>query len=202
MGNPTVSNILMGPVVVWYAPVGETLPDADTIGAGVDWAGNWEKFGFTQAPLTCAYTMDTVVARPQESLAPVKRRKSSEDLALETTIHEFAGEYLGLAFNEDLTETPADADSVGLEEIAVGGNPLMDEYAWGFEGTHIDDDGNELPMRFFIYKGTAKINGDLEFSRESEGTGTPFRVEALADWSTAAERLFKFERVTAPVTGS
>ena len=201
MGEPTVANILMGPVKVWYAPVGETQP-ADSVAVNAAWGGNWEPFGFTKAPLKCGYDVKEVVARPQESLAPVKRRKSEEDLALETAIHEFAGEYLGLAFNEDLTETPAGPAQVEVEYIEAGGHAVLDEYAWGFEGVHVDDLANELPMRFFLYKGTAKINGDLEFGRAEEGTGVPFQVNALADWSTGVERLFKWQRVTAPATGS
>ena len=45
-----------------------------------------------------------------------------------------------------------------LSEFAKA-NAIMAEYAWGFEGEYRTDAGVQFPIRFFLFKGTAKLNG-------------------------------------------
>lgn len=194
-----VSDILHGPVAVWHAPVGET-PPADSVAAGAVWGGNWAKFGFTKTPLSANYEFDELEIEVQEALTAIDRRKTRENFTLETTLAEMTAANLGLGSSGTVTTTAAGASQVGKEELEVGGDDALDQYAWGFEGTYIDDDGDEFPLRLFIWKGTAKTNGTLEFGRE-DYPGIPLQVKALADTSKdKGKQLYKFQRVTGAAT--
>jgi hypothetical protein len=133
----------------------------------------------------------------QEALTAVDRRKTKESLTLETVLAELTATNIGLTSSGTVTTTPAGAGQVGKEEVEVGGDPVLDKFIWGFEGTYVKDDGSAFPLRLFIWKGTAKMNGALEFGRE-DYPGIPIQVKALADTSKAKGRqLYKFQRVTA-----
>jgi hypothetical protein len=107
---------------------------------------------------------------------------------------------LGLLIGQTKTSAAAGAGTVGYEELTAGGTRIIPEKAWGFEGLYIDASGNNLPVRLFIYKGTAKLNGELEFSKE-EYPGFALQVQALEDPTlTVGQRTFKFQKVTAPAT--
>jgi hypothetical protein len=199
MSNET-AHILMGPVKVYQAPVGETLPDENAIAYGVAWGGNWVAFGYTKAPLSANYEFDELEVKIQEALGVVKRRKTSEGLTLETVLAEITADNLALATHGVVTDTPAAGAQVQKETLDLGGIAVLSEYAWGFEGEYRKDDGTQFPVRLFVYKGTARINGALEFSKE-DFPGVPIQVKALEDLSqTAGSRLFKFQKVLAPHT--
>lgn len=206
MGNPVVTNIILGGAVVWKAPYGEANPDETTIAYGAAWGGNWERIGLTKAPLVAAYSYDEMEVEVEEELSPVDRLRIKEMLSLETTLAELTAEYLALANGVDpttkVTTTAAGVGQVGYEETKLGGQAELKKWAWGFEGRYVDSAGAEFPVRFFIHKGTAKLNGNLEFSQKSGGyPGIPFQINALADPSkSAGEKLFIFQRVTAAAT--
>lgn len=202
MPNPTVANILTGPVVVWYAPEGEAFPDENSIDLGDAWGGNWARLGATNddTPLSCLYDFEEFDRKIMEALTAVKRAKSGEDLTLETTLAEITSDYMHLAMEGTVTETAAGAAQVGKDELDVGGDQDLTVRAWGFEGTYTDGSGNSFPVRVFIYRGTGKINGALEFAKD-QSPGVPLQVKALADISqSVGEQLFKFQRVTAAMT--
>jgi len=201
MANPVVANIVMGNAIVYYAPVGESEP-ADSVAYGTAWGGNWARVGYTNAPLVMAYEDEQVEAVPQEALTAVKRAKSAESARFETSLAELEADYLKLAFGAGtVSNTAAGAGQVAKEELVIGGDVDLDEYAWGFEGRYKDSSGNDFPVRVWIHKATAKLNGELEFSRESEGVGIPLQINALADTGKAAgQQLFKLQRVTAAAT--
>ena len=193
-----VTDIIVTPATIWQAPVGEPLPDETSIAAGAAWGGNWSSIGYTGGPLTVAYEFEVVDVMIEQSLAPVNRKKSSEALRLETTMAELTAAAAKLAFGGGtISTTVAGASQKAFEDLDLGGDADMDEYAWGFEGTYIDQDGAEQPVRFFIYRGTAQAGGELEFGRETQ-TGIPLQIAALADMTQdQGSRLFKLQRVTA-----
>lgn len=197
MGSPVTTNILYGPVTLWKAPVGETVP-ADSVGAGVAWGGNWAKVGYTKAPLTMTYEDEQGEADVQEALTPVKRWKTKETVAFETVLAELTSEYLNLANGAGIvTTTAAGVGQVGKDEYEVGGESALDELAWGFEGTYVNSSGVSFPVRLFLFKATTKIGGETEFSKE-EYPGISIQINALADMGKdMGKRLFKFQRVTA-----
>jgi len=200
MGNPTVTNLLAGGAVVWYAPVAEAVP-ADSVAAGTAWGGNWERFGFTKTPLSALYDFEELDMMVQEELTAVKRRKTAENMTLETTLAEVTSDYMALFTSGTATTTAAGASQVGKDELDVGGEFEIDEYAYGVEGTYTDASGNDFPVRVFIWKATAKLNGALEFGKE-DYPGVPLQIKALVDASkSAGQKLFKLQRVTAAATG-
>jgi hypothetical protein len=194
-----VADILHGPVSVKYAPVGEALP-ADSVAVGATWGGNWKSFGMTKEPLKCDYNFDELEIEVQESLAPVDRVRIKEALTLETVLAEITAANLSLAANGTVTTTAAGAGQVGKEEVEVGGSGAIAQFAWGFEGTFITDAGVSLPVRFFLFKGTARANGALEQGRELS-PGISIQVKGLADTSkVVGKQLFKWQKVTAAAT--
>lgn len=203
MGDPVVTNIILGGAKVLYAPVGEAPPDPNSVDYDADWGGEWARVGFTKAPLVAAYDFEESDVEVEEELSPIDRMRTAENLMLETTLAELIAEYLALALSQDpdtkVTETPSGAGQVGVEEFSFGGNPILEKWTFGFEGRYVDSSGSEFPVRLFIHKATVTINGNLEFSQKSgDYPGVAIQVKALADPSqSAGEKLFKFERVTA-----
>lgn len=202
MADPVVSQIIKSGAILWYAPVGETIPDETTVAFGGDWGGNWERVGYTKEPLTMAYEDERAVIAVEEHLGPVREFRTSEDLKLETVLAELTGGYLKLAAGgdpDDVVSTPAGAGQVAFEEMFMGDEVAVPEFAWGFEGLYLDASGAEFPLRVFIWKGTAKLNGGLEFSKKSDDyVGAPIQIHALVDPDQdEGERLVQFQRVTA-----
>ncbi len=191
----TVADILHGPVTLWKAPVGEALP-ADTVAVDDAWGGNWAAFGFTKAPLTSNYNATYFDCEVQEELTPVKRWKSAEALTLATTLAELTPANMGIATSGTATITAQAIGIPGHDDLSVGGESVVDEFAWGFEGTYTDSTGTAFPVRLFIYKGTARITGEQVHGKE-DYPGIPIEITALVDTSKAmGSKLFKFMRVT------
>lgn len=205
MGTPVVTNIIKSGAVLWVAPVAEANPDETTVAYGGDWAGNWARVGYTKAPLAMAYDSEEFDVEVEEEMAPVKRFRVKENLTLETVLAELTAEYLRLAGSEQDTvaETVAGAAQDAYEEVGLGGVFQLAEKKWGFEGLHVDTDGADQPVRIFVHKGTAKINGTLEFSQKStDYLGIALQVKALTDSSqSVGQKLCMFQRVTGELTG-
>jgi hypothetical protein len=195
-----VADILAAPARVLYAPVGETLPSENSVAFGGVWGGNWVSVGYTLEPVVLKYERSMETVRGQQSPAPLKRFITEEEATIETTLAEFTGDNLNLALDGTLTKTAAGASQVQKEEIESGGDYNLTERAWGFEGLYEDASGNQFPVRMFIYKGVATINGDLQFSRE-EATGIPLVINCNADVNkTAGKQLMKIQKVLAAHT--
>jgi hypothetical protein len=202
MATPTVANIILGGALVYYAPVAETVPDETTVTAGTAWGGNWARVGYTKAPVTFQYEDEHFKAEVEEELTAVKGRRISENATLETVLAEVTAAYLNLAMGGTVTSTAAGAGQAANESLPVGGTATLPFYAYGFEGTYVNSSGVSFPVRFFIHKGVAKLNGPLTFSnRNSEYPGISLSIEAYADTTqSAGGKLFRFERVTAVAT--
>lgn len=199
MATPVVSNLISGPAIVYYAPEGESVP-ADSVAAGTTWGGNWTRVGYTKAPLTMTYEAEQMDLEVEETLTAVRRVKTSENLTLETTLAEITSTYLSLAVGGTASTTAAGAGQVGKDELVVGGVATETVRAWGFEGTYVNNSGTSYPLRVFVYRATAIINGALEFAKASS-PGITLQIKALADTGkTAGQQLFKLQRVTASAT--
>lgn len=196
----TATNILLGPVRVFYAPVGETIPSKDSVAFGAAWGGNWVEVGYTKAPLAATYDFTELEIRAQQKPGVLKRRKATEDFTCETVLAEMTSTLFGIVASGTVTSGVADSDSVGYDQMVVGGEFEIDEYAWGFEGLYESSTGADFPARVFIYKANARMNGASEFSVE-DYPGIPLQIKALQQTSNAnGDQLFKFERVTAAKT--
>ena len=136
----------------------------------------------------------------EEYLSSVHRFKTSEALTIETVLAEIDADYLALMIGGSVSTTAAAGGQKGFDSLPVGNDALLTSYAFGFEGIHVDINAVELTLRVFVYRATAKIGGELTFSkREDDYTGVPITVEALSDSATPG-RLCVIEKVTAPVT--
>jgi len=198
MGTPVVANIIYGNALVYYAPTGESVP-ADTVGADVAWGGNWSRLGYTKEAVTLTYEDEQTDIPVQEELTPVKRFKSAESAMIETVLSELHPDYLQMAIAAGaVADTAQAAGQPAKETFNVGGEAVLEEKAFGIEGTYRDSSGNEYPVRFFIWKGNAKLNGALEFAKDMEGgTGVPLQINALADTGKAVgQKLFRMVRIT------
>lgn len=201
MGTPVVANIVKSGAWLYNAPIAEANPDETTVDYGADWGGNWVRVGFTKAPLSAAYDSEEFDIEVEEELAAVKRKRVKESGTWETVLAELTAEYLQLAAsNQDaVSETAAAAAQKGYEETGLGGEPELTEKKWGIEGLFINASGDLEPIRIFMHKGTARLNGPLEFSQKTtDYVGISIQIKALADTTQSAGRkLWIFQRVVA-----
>jgi len=204
MGTPAVANVIKSGAVLWVAPTGEAAPDETTVAFGAAWGGNWERVGFTKEPLAMAYESEEFDVEVEEELAPIKRRRIKENVTLETVLAELTAEYLQLAAsNQDtVSETGAGAAQKAYEQTGLGGEAILTEKKWGFEGLFITSGGDEEPVRVFVHKGTAMVNGALEFSKKSSDyVGVPIQIKGLCDTTQSdGQKLVLFQRVTSETT--
>jgi hypothetical protein len=205
MGTPSVTNIIKSNGVLWYAPVGESIPDETTVALSADWGGNWERVGYTKEPLVWVYEDERHRINVEEELTPVREVRIGEETRFETVLSELTPAYWELARGDDpdnVSSTGAGASQRAYDELKVGGEVQVQEYAWGFEGMYVDSSGNTFPVRVYILAGTAMLNGELTFSkREDDYTGVPIQINALADTTQSdGEKLVWFQRVTAEAT--
>ena len=106
--------------------------------------------------------------------------------------------YISLLSEGTVSTTAAGASQRGFEELEFGNTATITKRAWGFEGLYTDADGDDFPVRVFIAKGTAKFNGNLEWSQKTDDyVGIPLRIEALG---VVGAQPVKFQRVTEEAT--
>jgi len=199
MANPVVANVTHSKGMVYTASYGEAEP-ADDVAYGTAWGGNWARVGYTMAPVTLAYEDERAEIGVQEALTKIKEFKTAESVVLETTLAELDASYLNLAAASGaVTDTAAGADQVQKEAWVVGGESVVNEYAWGIEARYIDGSGTTWPIRIYVWKGVAKLNGALEFSKDADAAvGIGLQISALADTTKSeGQQLLKFERVLA-----
>lgn len=201
MGTPVVANVIKSGAWLYVAPVGEAGPDDTTVAYEAAWGGNWERVGFTKTALTMAYESEEFDVEVEEELAPIKRWRVKENATLETVLAELTAEYLQVAASHQdvVDETAAAALQKAFEETGLGGEIVLAERKWGFEGLFLNASGDEEPVRVFVHKGTARINGALEFSKKStDYVGVPIQIKALTDTTQdAGQKLLMFQRITA-----
>lgn len=197
----STTDILIGPATVWYAPVGEALPDPNSVAYGEAWGGNWAQIAMTKEPVKANREVSTFDVFIEQSTLPVKRGVTEEKVVFETVLAEFTASHLSLGMEGTVTTTPAAAAQVGMEEVEGGGQATLTERAWGIEASYRTDTGAVFPARLFVYRGTAVLNGELEFAK-GNSTGIPLRIETLGDLTKAVgKQLWKIQKVTAAATG-
>lgn len=195
------SDIIIGPATIYYAPVGETEPDPDSVDFGDPWGGNWTKIALTLSPVSVNREISTTDVMVEQSTLPARRVVTEEKVTLETSLAEFLGASIHLGMGGTLTVTSPGAGQVGMSEVQSGGASTLAEKAWGIEGEYITAAGVSLPVRIFVFRATAVFNGALEFGKAAPA-GIPLRIETLGDFgkTVAAGQLWKIQIVTAPGT--
>ncbi len=195
-----VADILLSPAKIYYAAVGTALPDPNSIGYGTAWGGSWSDLGYTLTPISVGYSQEIFKLEVEQVTLPVKGLITMEEVTVETTLAEITAANMLLAFGGAVTTTAAGTAQVALEELKSGGSSSITYYAWGLEGLYVDSNNNQLPVRMLIYRGSAVLNGSLNFSKR-EAVGIPLQITAWADTTkTAGQQLWTFQKTTAPHT--
>jgi hypothetical protein len=193
---------VISPAAIYYAPLGEELPDENAVDVGDDWGGNWVNPGDTLTPAVITISRELYEMEIEQATAPVRSSITKENAAIEVTLVEFTGENLLLAFGGSLTETPAGAAQVGIDELVAGGDTSPDQYTWGIEGYWKNSLNVQFPIRFQIYIGEPILGGQLQFAKAA-AAGIPLRIAARADTAKAAgQQLYKWQVVTAAALGT
>ena len=130
----------------------------------------------------------------------VKRRVTNEVAIIETVLAESTPTNIGYAIGGTVTTTAAGAGQTAYQELKAGGSTILTEAAWGLEGLYENATGVKFPVRVFLYKATAILNGPLSFAKAA-GLGVPIQISALNDTAkTVGEQLISIQRVTAVAT--
>ena len=146
-----VTDILVTPATIYYAPVGEALPDESSIDYGEAWGGNWTNLGYPLEPVALSYETETFELEVEQITLPVRRVRTKETVMIETSLAEMTGANLALVVDGTVTTTAAGVGQVGFDEILAGGSVDLSEYAWGFEGFRGTSANVRLPVRMFLY---------------------------------------------------
>lgn len=191
------TDILAAPAKIYYAPVGETLPDETTVAAGAAWGGTWVDLGYTLTPVSVNLETETFDLFVEQNIAPVRRVRTALSAAFETTLAEFTGAVLALVMDGTKTTTAPGASQKGYDEVTVSGEKAdVSMYAFGIEGVRVLANNTRQPVRIFIMQGSITASGAIEFSK-SAGAGIPVTIGALAD---ANGHVLKIHNVTAEAT--
>lgn len=194
-----VTDIVMTSAKVFVGTLAATLP-ADTVAVDGAWPAGWTAIGFTKTPLKATYDYDIGDVMIEQDLAAVDRRKVKESLTLETVLAEFSADNLNYSWDGTVTPTAAGVGQPGKEEISIGGVATLTKRQWGFEGSYIDEDGTNFPIRVFVWKATASAGAAMEMGK-ADYMGIPLKVSALADRTkSAGARLFKVQKILEPAT--
>lgn len=200
MPDIKATDILVGPLKIFCAPLGTTLP-SDALAEDAAWPAGWVQIAYTKESLKMASEFEKLAITVEEALSPIHFRKTGESLKFETVLAEFTTQNMAYALDGVHAQPTAPSGAVeGLETFTLGGNRFLTERAWGFEGKMFNRAGDvAVPVRIYVWRATAEAGGQLEFSK-SEYSGIPLKLEALADTSKAAgQQLFKISR-TLPLT--
>lgn len=195
-----VTDILITPASVWKSPVGETLPDETSVAYGASWGGNWENVGYTLEPLSMNFSRELFELMVEQVTGAVKRKVTDESVTFETVLAEATPDNIQLGIGGTVTATAAGASQVAFEDLDVGGAVTIDELQWGFEGFYENASGVQFPVRIFVYKATAILNGALTFAKNA-AAGVPLQISAMSDTSkSVGANKIKIQRVTAAAT--
>lgn len=197
MGDPVVSNILKSNARVWYAPAGEALPDETTVAAEGDWGGNWERVGYTAAPLVWTLTDERAVVEVQEERFALDEYGTRFESTLSTELAEVTGDYLALLMGGIVSTTAAGSSQKGYEQLDIDPSFILTKYIVGFEGLRQLANGTTQPIRVFAERATFKINGDVEFDSKSD---TYTRLPVMLRVLKGSTYPLRFQRVTAAAT--
>lgn len=195
-----VTDILITPAKIFKAPVGEALPDESDIAYDEAWGGNWASVGYTLQPLSMKYDRTLFELMVEQVNGPVKRRVTAEALAFETTLAEATPANIQLGIGGSVTTTAAGAGQVAFQQLDAGGAVTLDEAAWGFEGFYENATLVKFPVRIFVFRANAILNGALTFAKAA-AAGVPLQIKPMNDTAKdVGKQLIAIQRVTAPAT--
>lgn len=201
MASYTSDSVLVAEAAILYAPTGTALPDETSVAWNTfgSWTG-WAMLGYTSAPTTFTYNYETFSVDVQQSLAPIKQRKTSESVVIASSLAQFEGPLIALALSGTNASTAAGASQKAFDRITTGGDPALTERMFAIEGWRQDSVGTKQPVRVFVYRGTITANGGIPFDKNAV-TAIPISITGLGDSTKAiGANLLEIHIVTAPAT--
>lgn len=203
-----VTDILLAGADLWYAPVGEALPDPSTIGPGDDWGGNWISLGVMSAPLTLIEETEVTDHLKNSALAVVKRSRKSQLFSFQSALDEINATHEALVRGYDpanvVTTTAAGPAQIGMDlfdpNSGGGCGRNIAEWQLGAEGILCTPTDDLAFHRVFIEKGNFMPDGDLVFDGQGDGVVLPFVFKSLWVPAHAKGLAYKLQRMTAVAT--
>lgn len=135
MGEPY--EIIIGPLEVYLAPVGETFPDVDTAPGG-----NWVLFGtngnknYEESGVTLTHEETVIEKTPLGCTAPVKAARQNESHTVAFNLMDLTAEVYSKILNGNAITTVAAASGTpGYKEINMRRGFAIQEYAMLIRGT-------------------------------------------------------------------
>lgn len=200
---PLITNILVGPAVIWHRPfVSNFQPSSlDNIGARTDFPAPWLRFGYTEGPTAFKYTRTDKDVTSNEALGPLARFATDEIATFSFSLKEVNPESVNYAsgFAYSTTSGAPGGGRGGFEQFAVGGKATLDKRLWCISAISTTDYGLELPVRVYIWAGTARITDGMEWARD----GSPklgCEITAMQDDSHTliGEKMWAYRKLWAP----
>ncbi len=196
-----VADILMTRTKIYYAPVGESLPDETSVAYGASWGGNWTALaGLTAAPVSMDWVERRAGANVQEALGEVKDWRVDEAAILRTLLPEFLGASLALLVHGTNTNQNAGVGQKAWSRVQAGGQPIVTQRALGLEGYRPDSAGTLQPVRWFFFLASFMLDRGTQFSK-SDVSGLPVMIKTYPDpTKTVGQQLFEVHVITAPAS--
>lgn len=200
MASYQSDSVLVAEAAVLFAPANTALPSIQTVPWNTfgSWTG-WTMLGYTSAPTSLNYAYDLFQVDVQQSLAPIKSRKTSETVTIKSTLAQFEGPLLALALQGTNTTTAPGVGVKGLDDVVSGGDPSLTERMFALEGWRENAaGGGKMPVRVFVYRSVISADGDIVWDKAAL-TGIPITVTAMGDpTKSQGANLLKIQVVTNP----
>lgn len=198
-----VQDVLIGPGRLYVAPVAEANPDETTIGYGTAWGGNWEDMGdFPEgSPISVNITEEMVKVYGEQSTGLKKQSRTRREVMITGALQEHT--IANWAYLLDATAdaaVAAGASQKGYQELPFGVQSDVSEYKWGVEALRKDSAGNNQPVRWFLHKGSIRLNAETAYAKQNP-TALGFEISIYEDdGQSAGEELGILQIVTAAAT--
>jgi hypothetical protein len=197
----TLSEFLISPLTVFYAPIGTTLP-AQSLAYGAAWPVGWVKLGDQKEGGKLSYSYEKMEIKTQNSRGgTVAVRRNSETAMFETVLAGWNKDNLILTLaGKSVNYTAATTSVNGTARVSVGGALCLPSYMWGFEGEVIDDECQEsYYARAFFHKGIVDSGFEAEFKFD-DYVGLPLKIQALSDTAKASNEQLLYIDLEIPAT--
>ena len=204
MATPVVANILYGPAVIWHRPmtyVAFNPATLDNIGVDGTFPGGspdyWERFGYTEGPTAFQYERTEKAVSVTDHLGEVIRFATDEKAKFTFTLKEVNPATFNRAtgFVYTTAVVQPGGGNAGSEQFLVGDQPALDVRMWCISGTSFTIAGVAMPVRLFIWRGTARVTSPMGWERE-ETPKIEVEISALVDpLYSKGQRLFAFRKL-------
>lgn len=191
-------DIVIGYAKIYYSAVGTSLPDETTVAYGGSWPVGWSYLGDTTEPLTMAVDREVFDVEIQQSNSPVKQSITKQNITLKTTLAEHTITTLQLVFLGTASSTASGSGQKPYSQLIFGGETSPAIYQWGFEALYQTSTNANEPLRYFFWKGSVSLDGDIPFDKGAVA-GVPVMITVLADTTKAAGQQTALVQIT---TGS